>query len=224
MWGLPRHLPSDEKSLLASGWLAEQYQSVLPRQGGAWCWRQCKNSALDLWAGLQKRCSPFSVHVLDKSALNREWSFATPPSLMTEQPKCCGRATREGWHLDGQLMSAMCLFISLSNEGICGLTQMGIHTGTNGRVFYFHCNTTLKQNVLFSYIFLSQRYSMILELAFILCFDHCEVLNPFVPQSEKTFWFYSRKPVNNEASRELFILSMIYFFFISVSMLIQFKM
>lgn len=101
---------------------------------------------------------------------------------------------------------------------------MGIHTSKNGRAFYFHCNTASKQNVLLSHIFLSQRYSVILELAFILCFDHCEVLNPFVPQSKKIFWFYSRKPVNNEASRDLFILSMIYFFLISVSMLIQFKM
>lgn len=65
---------------------------------------------------------------------------------------------------------------------------------------------------------------MLLELAFILCFDHCEILNPFVPQSKKMFWFYSREPVNNEASTELFILSMIDFFFTSVSMLIQFKM
>lgn len=64
---------------------------------------------------------------------------------------------------------------------------------------------------------------MILELAFIMCFDCCEILNPFVPPDKKMFWFYSVH-VNNEVSTELFILSVTDFFFASVSTLIQFKM
>jgi len=65
---------------------------------------------------------------------------------------------------------------------------------------------------------------MILEPAFILSFDHCEILNPFVPQSKMMFWFYSRKLVNNKASTELLILSIMVLFFTSVSMLNLFKM
>lgn len=64
---------------------------------------------------------------------------------------------------------------------------------------------------------------MLRELAFFLCFDHWEILNPFAPQSKKIFSFYSRKPVDNEASTELFIHSKIDLFSTSVSMLSSLK-
>lgn len=143
-------------------------------------------------------------------------SFAGFTSFMTQVPKYCAHATRGGKR-SGLPTDECCVSFYLSNEDTCRLTLMWVPLGKNAEIFNSLCNNTVTQNILYSQFFLLERQPMLLELALILCFDHCEVLNPFMPQSKKMFCFCSRKTVDNVYSfNDRFLLHL--------SVLIQFKM